>query len=729
MKEQQASIVPTTCASHCGGTCVLKAHVKRGAIARIETDDGPEPQLRACLRGRAYRQRVYAPDRLTHPLKRVGAKGEGKFERISWGEALDTVARELIRTRDTYGPASIFYNSGAGDLTLINNPHQIHKLLSLAGGYTRAWGIASYEGGVAASIATYGTLRTSSAREDLPNSRVIIMWGWNPAATVTGTNTCWYLAQAKEAGARIVCIDPRYTDSAAVFADKWIPIRPGTDAALLIAMAYVMLQENLYDRHFLDTYTIGFDQFRDYLLGVEDGVVKDPAWAENITTVPAITIQALAREYATIKPAAMVTGIAPGRTAYGEQYHRAAMTLAAMTGNVGIHGGYAGRSWESQGWYPYKIIHGSSATKVRNPIEEESQGGGSRPFTYRTTGIHRALIADFLLKGKEGGYPADCRLMYIVNTNYLNQYPNINKIVKALKKVDFIVVHEQFMTPIAKFADILLPITTFMERNDIDFGVGSPFYGAVNRAIDPIGKCKSPPDIARELAERMGIDGFEETEDQLLSNEVIGSEIPDYQAFRDKGVFRIETKEPYVPFQKQIEDPANNPFPTPSGKIQIYCRQWADAEDERLPPVPQYIETWESVNDHLHKKYPLQLITTHFKCRALSQFDNIPWLRELEPQAMLISSTDAAVRGIADGDMVRVYNDRGAISIRARLTERIMSGVVEIPHGAWYDPDETGMDRAGSPNVLTRDQHSPAGAFPYNTCLVQVEKVWTAVAS
>lgn len=660
MDQSKEEVIPTTCASHCGGTCVLKVHVKGGVITRIETDDGEGPQLRACLKGRAYRQRVYAPDRLKFPMKRIGPQGEGKFQRITWDEALDTVSRELIRVRDTYGPSSILYMRGAGDINQLHNARQFHKLLCRIGGYSRVWGSTSFQGGVTAAQATYGTLHTGNSRDDLLNSRLIILWGWNPANTVTGTNTCWYLAQAKERRTKMVVVDPRFTDTAAIFAYQWIPIIPGTDAAMLIAMAYVIIKENLQDQVFLDKYTVGFEQFKAYVLGVEDGEVKTPAWAQAVTGVPASKIENLAREYATTKPAALMAGIAPGRSAYGEQYHRAASTLAAMTGNIGIHGGdAAGRSWEGVSWYPYKMRYGFAYRPEdgRNPVDDIRIDGRHPSFV--PSAVHHVYLPDFIMKGKAGGYPADIKLAFVQNRNYVNQYVNTNKIVQALKKLEFIVVLEQFMTATARFADILLPTTTFLERNDIDIGVGTPFYGFVNKTIEPVGECKSHLEIACELARRLGITDFgDETEEDLLRKEVAGSEIQNYETFKEKGIYRIQVGEPYVAFKKQIDDPTNNPFSTPSGKIELYCQKWADLNDPKMPSVAKYIEPWESRNDPLAKKYPLQLITTHFKRRTHSQFDNIPWLRELEPQAMFINSADAEVRGINNGEMVRVFNDR-----------------------------------------------------------------------
>ena len=722
----QETIVPTMCASHCGGACLLKVHVKDGVITRIETDDGEEPQLRACLRGRAYRQRVHSPDRLRYPMKRVGARGEGKFERISWDEALDKVAVELKRVRDTYGSGSIALARMVGDAHSLHTMGPISRLLGLAGGHVVMWGITSFHAGVYASLVSYGTFFASNTRDDLVNSKLIIMWGWDPATVINGTNTCWFLAQAKESGTRIVSVDPRYTDTAATFADLWIPIRPGTDTAMLIAMAYVMIKENLQDQRFLDTYTIGFNQFRDYVLGAEDGIPKTPAWAEAITGVPAATIEKLAWEYATIDPAALMAGIAAGRSAGGEQYHRAAIALAAMTGNVGIHGGdAAARAWESiMGGYPYRVRPMLAGVDENvNPLAQGIPSKKKVPLGYRENSIHYTKLADAILKGKAGGYPSDIKLLYVGGCNYLTQFPNINKIVRALQSLEFIAVQEQFMTPTTKYADILLPVCTYMERNDIAFGVGTAFIGTVNKVIDPLGESKSPLQVAVELAKRMGIENFmDKTEEEFLEDLAKRSGVPNYAEFKKEGVYKFKLPEPHVAFKEQIKDPANIPFRTPSGKIELYSQAWAEMNTPGLAPIPKYVEHWEGRSDPLARKYPLQLINTHFKRRALSQFDNIPWLRELMPQAIWINSKDALARGIRDGEMVRVFNDRGEMIIQAKVTERIMPGVVDVPHGAWYDPDEKGVDRGGCVNVLTSDTYSPGGSFTYNTGLVEVAR-------
>jgi anaerobic dimethyl sulfoxide reductase subunit A len=725
--DSDEKVIPTVCCSHCGGACVLKIHVKDGLVTRIETDDGDEPQYRACLRGRAYRQREHAPDRLRFPLKRVGDRGEGKFERISWDEALDKVASEIKRVRDRYGATAILLLTSMGDGNNLHSGDPIDRVLNLAGGHTSTWGFWSFEQAVFAELATFGTYNCRNSPDDVLHSKLIILWGCNPAVTIQETRTSWYLMQAKETGTRIICIDPKYTTSAAVLAHHWIPIRPATDTALLVAMAYVMIKENLQDQKFLDTYTIGFHKFKHYILGAEDGVPKTPVWAEAITGVPAATIEEIAREYATTKPAALITGISPGRTAYGEQYHRAAITLAAMTGNIGIHGGEVGsRTFRSGGRLPLD----PALPRAANPVD------GGIPFQSHLIpvgsdvsngkgGINTHQVADAILKGRAGGYPGDYRMLYIVNSNYLNQDANVNKTVQAFRTLDFIVTQEQFMSSTARFADIILPTTTFLERNAIPLTYGGPFYGFARKVIEPMGECKSHLDIAAELAIRLGITKFnDKTEDQLLKQSVASLKaFFDYETLKKQGIVKVKVSEAYIAFREEIEDPTHHPFPTASGKIEIYSQQLAELNHPEIPPIPKYIQAWESRNDLLAQEYPLQLITSHCLRRAHSQFDNLPWLRELVSQAVLINAEDAKARGISNGDLVRVFNGRGEMVIPAEVSERILPGVVDIPEGAWYTPDENGIDRGGCPNILTRDKTSPGGGFVSSCCLVQVEKV------
>ncbi|MFX1488050.1 MAG: molybdopterin-dependent oxidoreductase [Promethearchaeota archaeon] len=743
--ESKIKKINTGCCHDCGGRCSLIAHVKDGKIIRFETDNGEEPQLRACLRGRAYRQKVYHPDRLKYPMRRIGERGEGKFERISWDEALDTVANKLKEIKEKYGNSSILFIPGSGNQGMLHGvaPHGL--MLNQFGGFTRMWGAASYEGALFASMATYGTMTTGNAREDLLNSKLIIMWGWNPANTIWDPGTPLMIAKAREKGIRIVNIDPIFTDSAAVLADQWIPIRPGTDAAMLSAMAYVIITENLQDQNFIDKYTVGYDKYKAYILGEEDGIPKTSQWAEDITKVPAEIIEKLAREYAQNKPAALMAGWGPARTARGEQYSRAANVLCVITGNLGVNGGYA--SGFMRAYYSREIVTATRKKKTGPITEEEKKEqkqtlrgnpvdfrapprkdalyklrGGTNPASTR---IHFNEYYDAILEGREGGFPADLKMAYIVAKNRLNQCSNINKGIRALKSLEFIVVFEQFMTPTAKFADILLPVNTFMERNDIAVPwLGSPYYIYLNKAIDSLYESKSDLEICKELSIKLGINPglLNLSEDQILR--IFTSprkDIKSYEEMKRDGFYKVKVEEPFVAFKEQIEDPENNPFPTLSGKIEIYCEHMDELNIPDMPPIPKYLSHDEHFDAPLAKKYPLQLLTPHNKRRTHSSLNMIPWLEEVEPHAVWINSIDAEERDINHGDLVDIFNDRGRVRIPANVTERVIPGVVVIYQGAWYIPDENGVDIGGCANTLTKDTRSPGGAFPMNSALVEVE--------
>jgi len=698
------TIVRTGCCHDCGGRCVLRAHVKDGKIIRIETDNGEEPQIRACLRGRSYRQRVYSPERLNTPLRRIGERGQGLFEPISWDEALDKVASELLRVKETYGNSSIlFFRGGGNNQSMLHGPFPITRLLLYFGGYTRRWGDVSMEGPMYASMATYGTISSGNSRDDLLNSKLIIMWSWDPAVTIQDPGTCLQLAKAREKGIRMVGVDPMHTNTIATFADQWIPIRPSTDAAMLIAMAYVIVKENLQDQAFLDKYTIGFDKYKDYLLGKEDGIAKTPEWAEAITSVPAGVIASLAREYATSKPAALIAGWGAARTGMGEQYARAACVLTALTGNIGISGGNAagmGRAYYSRErtWQhgPRNQVEEGGAPPRKNSLYKLR--GGANPNGAR---IHESKLADAIIRGRAGGYPTDIKLAYL--GDFINSGADTNLRVKALKSktLEFIVTNEQFMTPTAKFADIVLPVNTFMERSDIaPPWLGSPYYIFLNQAVESLEGTRTDLEICIELARRLGIpEAFDNKTEEEWLREIAASrdDIADFDVMKRDGVVKIKLPEPVVAFKKQIEDPENNPFSTLSGKIEIYSEHIAEWNDPMLPPIPRYISPPENYDDPLHVEYPLQLITPHHKTRAHSVWHEVPWMREIEPQSVWVSIADAEARGISDG------------------------GTVSITEGAWYDPDADGVDHGGCANVLTSDRHSPEGSFPLNTSLVQVE--------
>jgi len=733
VNEEEVKIVRTSSAFDCGGRCPLRVHVKDGKIIRIETDDFEikEEQLRACLRCRALRQYVYNPNRLKYPLKRDGPKGSGKFKRISWDEALTEIAEKLNEVKEKYGNSSIFLVMGGGyQAALHDGMFAMIRLLTRFGGYSTHFGNVSSEGAVYATQTHYTSPFVGSSRADLLNSKLIIMWGWDPARMISGTDTIFNLIKAKEKGIKIICIDPRYSDSAVVLADQWIPIIPGTDTAMMIAMAYMMIKENLYDQAFLDKYTIGFNKFKDYVLGNEDGQPKTPKWAEEITSVPAETITSLAREYATTKPAALMDCQGPARSAVGELYNRCAMTLTAMTGNVGKHGGSA-----AGGLMGIPYGHMFFASRIpppyRNPVETGLKSvRGSLDLQLRFQArCHTNKIFDAILKGKEGGYPFDIKFAWFVNNNFLNQLGNANKSAEALKKLDYMVIADLWLTPTARYADIILPVTSVAEKSDIARPWPSgPYYTYINQAIEPLGECKSDLRIAEELADKLGLEEFVKYPDEkkairflIKLREDTRKSIKNINKFREEGIHRLSIEEPYVAFKEQIEDPENKPFKTPSGKIEIFSQRIADLNDPENPPIPKYMERWEGRYDPLSEKYPLQLISPHPKSRIHSEMYLVEWLSEVDPHVAWINPIDAEPRGIKNGEEILVFNDRGKLTIKAWLTERIIPGVISIFEGAWYNPDDNGIDRGGCVNTLTKDAFSPGGASALKSCLVEIK--------
>ena len=717
------TVVTSTCGHNCGGRCVVNAHVVDDRIVKISTDPArwqPEmPPLHACARGVGQIERLYHPERLQHPMRRVGPRGSGQFERISWDEALDHVAREMLRIRRRYGNASIVDASRSGNTSMLHGATVSKRFFYKFGGCIDLWSNMSAEAEVFAVRMTFGAKADykTAGREptDYVNSKLIVMWGWSPADGTFGTGTQQYLKEAKARGVRIVCVDPRRTRTSTALADEHIFIKPSTDAAALIAMAYVIVSEGLHDQAYCDRHVLGFDDehlppgapagasYKSYLLGLGDGIPKTPEWAAERTGMSAETIRRLAIEFATTKPAALQCGYAPGRTAFGEQFHRAAYALAAITGNIGVVGGNSG---------------------VSNGVTGRSGIGGlpagSNPIDAR---VATPLLADLLARGKAGGYPGDVKMIYSAGGDLFNQCPNANKMAASLDGVELIVGQDHFLTPTVRHADIVLPATTFWERNDVH----TPWAGAghyaifMKQAIPPMYECRNDFDIFADLAARVGINDYNDKSEMQWLRELTSRAIEDFDTFADKGVARFAPPQDAVAFAAQIRDPESHRFTTPSGKIEVYSMALAAKPDYyglgHIPAIPTWIDPVTPA-----ARFPLMLCSPKSRARTHSIHGNQPRLARVDPDDVWMNPADAAARGIANGDRVRVFNDRGSTMLPVKVTRRIMPGIVSIKEGAWFTPDVTGTDTKGCANVLSQDRAAPCGATTYNTNLVEVER-------
>ncbi|MCV6637225.1 molybdopterin-dependent oxidoreductase [Candidatus Albibeggiatoa sp. nov. NOAA] len=773
-KDDDLETVVTSCAHNCGSRHALIAHKKNDVIVRLSTDDGrfqkdgeygkdteEEPQLRGCLRGRSYRHRIYSQERLLYPMMRVGKRGEGKFRRASWEEALSFVAEKMQYIKATYGDTALLDQSYAGaSWGVLHKSDQIEGLLGrflgMFGCRTSSWSVPSYQATTFSSRMTFGTIRDGNEDDTFAHSKLIIMWGWNPAYTFHGGNTFYYMRLAKQRGCKFVLVDPQYTDSASTYDAWWIPIRPNTDAAMMAGMAHYIFSNNLQDQDFINKFVQGMDaatmpdwasdqeNFKDYILGKSDGQPKTPEWAAEICGVSAKDIKKLADMYATTKPAALKASWAPGRNAYGEQYNRMAAALQAMTGNIGILGGCA--EGVGKGWH---------AKAVAYPYDENSniwyQSIKSDRWAHcvlNYPNVKREDIGLWPRSDETDGQIPNIRGIFWQGSDWFNQLTNINKEIQAIHKLDLVVCMDSTITPSGLWADVLFPVATHFERHDVALPwYKGHYYIHRPKVIEPMGESKTDLQIFTELAYRLGF-GKEYNpkaeRNYFFDNEAVDEEflkewwenkVMHYQnvtmpwdEFKQTGIYKFKLDRPHVAFQDNVEKGV--PWDTPSGKIEIFSSKLAKYTDwtktsygHYIPAIPKWIEPWEYLGDREKtKKHPFHLISPHPRWRTHSIFNNISILRETYEQEVTMNASDAMKLGLKTGDTVEVYNDRGKVVVPVYVTQRCMPGVAVLYEGSWMDLDENGVDRSGNPDFLTDDNPSPAGAFAYNTVLVNIQK-------
>ncbi len=826
-KHSGETVVYTNCrSSGCGNpprNCLLKVHVKDGAITAIEAGDPINQgmhredlrddalraemiQLRPCVRAYTWGRTVHHPDRVKYPMKRVGERGERRFVRISWDEALDTIVAKIKGIVKNYGPNSIL-----GDLPVLQ--------WAEAGGFL-TWGLSSRSGYILPDLLTLGYPHSGTAAakdgggveyheySDIFNTKLLLLFGANPAVTESGS-AYWFML-AKEKGIPIIIVDPTYSISAEVYADQWIPIRPNTDLAMLLAMANVLFKEDLFDREYVAKFVepTGFQQWKEYVLGRTEGpdgkVDRTPEWAEKICGVPAETIRELARLYAKSKPCHFRLHRSATRQLYGDNAGRAAIYLQAMTGNIGVSGGGSGSSinYGPRMILPIPSIDWKSA-KPNFPAKH---------ILWKRSWMDSILLREKLEKGEMGEdeYRRICgiaqewplpniRMIWLTSQNDKVSYRNyhyrsgrpslgnqdLNKFIKALKKVDFAVAAAYFMTNFQTFfADIVLPLADpFFEetRGFVPSGATSNYFLCAFKAVDPPGEARPLEWVMVQLAKRFGVaeqyaprlvsvaddypDGWDQRIEELHKeayekwagrDDIAPRKPPHWEEFKKLPIYRVpyenQTSLQQVAFAENIEK--GKLFDTSSGKIEFCSEFLANPEMARksyilpqrkmdnrscfggsvppqIPPMAEWVLPWDSMLASKAEEYPLMMLTSHSFHRQHTSQDNNPWQRDEFRHALHISVVDAKQRAIKDGDLLRIYNDVGEVIMPAYVTSRVTPGVVVIRHGAWPELSQTktalmpeGIDTRGADNFLTSSVYYPwvLGAIRCSN-LVQVEKL------
>ncbi len=667
-----------SCNKDCGAGCPLTASVVNNRIIKIGNNKLSPKYFSGCSRRFHFSEALYSEKRITTPLKRISERGEGKFKKISWDEALETISKKLNSFKSEHGAEAIITLGGSGSCRgAIHNTHILPKrFFRLFGECTETSGNYSSQAVSYSMPYILGNGPNGVDPLTLQQSELIILWGANISDTRFSCQLENIILEQKNKGVPVIVIDPRKSRSAKILGSEWIKINPGTDIVLMSAILYELITKSLIDKDFINKYCTGFDLYHDYTLGKMDNTPKTPEWAEKICGTHAKTIKKFAHLYGSTSPAALIPGLSIQRTIGGEEASRAAIVLQAVTGNIGKKGGTSGgRFWNS----------------MRTPFCP------SLPVPEHNNSINVPVYkwADAILKGKQGEYPSDIKMIYNVGGNYLSQGSDINKNIKAFNAVDFSVCHDCFLTPTAKYCDIVLPTTMWPERKDVIFAPDNYLYYS-NQAVNPPFNVMNDYDIFSKLADKLRF--AKEFTQNKNANEWIDfliskSEIKDITKFKTTGIY--EGKNQYrVALADFIKFPEKHPLSTPSGLIEIYSEKYQ--KETSYPGLPE-IRYYESA-----KKYPIRLITPHTRFRVNSSNSNIDFYLDKEDDSLWLNSQDAESRQIKNGAIVQVFNQTGVIRIKAKLTDEIKEGVACINQGIW--PVNFNKTIDGSANILSSTQ-------------------------
>ncbi len=738
--------------SHWGAYTLL---VQDGRILGVEPfpeDPAPSPIIESVP------EWATSPLRIRHPMVRRGwleawragripdgaGRGEEPFVRVTWDEALDMVAAEIARVRRDHGNASIF--AGSYGWTSCGRFHhaasQLKRMLNLIGGYTGHVDTYSVAAGQVILRHVTGTDDLSAGRattlENLARhcETLVVFGAMSPRTAQTEAGGLGrhllpgYLKRLVARGVRIVHVSPSRDDMPGWAGAEWWPIRPNTDTALMLALAQEVVRAGRADHDFLDRCTSGADLYLGYLAGRSDGVEKTAAWAEGITGIPADAIRALALRLSATR-SHIAASWALQRAHHGEQPYWAAVGLGSVLGQVGLPGGGVGFGIGSLGGVgaPFAVAQGPSLSQGVKALDSFIP-------VARITDLLTRPGEEFVYEGKTHTYP-DTRLVYWAGGNPFHHHQDLNRLAEAWKRPETIVVQDPMWTATALRADIVLPASTSLERNDIAGNRRTDVVIAMQQAIAPVGEARSDYAILSALAERFGVAGaFTEGRDEMgwirhLYEGVrrdaaarFDHAMPEFETFWSQGRATVPMREDNVYLQDYRADPEAHPLRTESGRIVLGSRRLVELAYPDCLPHPAWLPPLEWLGGgrpglHLMSRQPEGRLHSQLEQGKASLAG-----KRAGREAVQINPEDAAARGISDGQTVRLWNQRGACIATAVLTADLRPGVVILPTGAWYTPDGPGgLDLAGNPNVLTPDIPSSmlGQGCSAHTCMVEVE--------
>lgn len=699
-------VIRGACPHDCPDTCALVTTVMDGSAISVKgAEDHPTTNGFLCTKVNRYLERTYSPQRVLYPMKRVGEKGKGIFQRISWDEALDTIAAKFKEIAAD-NPQAIQPYSYAGTMGLVQGESMDRRFFHKLGASLLERTICA-SAGAAGYKATIG-LSMGTDPERFNEAKLILIWGSN---VITSNVHLWpKILEAQRNGARIIAIDP-YRSLTAEKCDQHIAPLPGTDGALALAMMHVIIKENLIDADYVEKYTLGFELLRERVMEYP------PSKVAKITGLDEATIISLAREYATTKPSII-------RLNYGMQRHAgggmAVRTVACLPALVG--------SWRDAAGGALLSTSGTFAMNTTALARPDLIW--NNPRTINMSAIGDALTGFLRIQypDRKGGAQIEAlepldppiRGLYVYNSNPVAIAPDSRKVIAGFSREDlFTVVHEIFQTDTADYADILLPATTQLEQFDVHRAYGHLYVVLNQPAIEPIGEAKPNTEVFRLLAERMGFteDCFKDS-DEDIARQALDSLHPRMQGIsmeelKERGWMRLNVPERFAPF-------AEGNFPTPSGKCEFFSEILAK---QGIDPLPTYIAPRESLQDapQLAKKFPLAVISPPAHNFLNSSFANLPSFLKAEKEPRLdIHPDDAGLRGIKDGDRVRVFNDRGDFKVTARVTDKARHGVV-VALSVWWK--KLSGDGCNANDVTSQGLTDLGAAATFYDALVEVEKV------